>query len=99
MAALHADGSVDISIPGVGIYPRVARSAVRLLNGAPAPAFALMVDMVAPRFGEASKPASVLREQGYPRTYRGDGQEAHGYEGYEQLLDQLLAHTLQRLGG
>ncbi len=66
MAALHADGSVDISIPGVGIYPRVARSAVRLLNGAPAPAFALMVDMVAPRFGEASKPASVLREQGYP---------------------------------
>ena len=57
VAALHADGSVDISIPGVGIYPRVARSAVRLLNGAPAPA----------------------------------------YEGYEQLLDQLWAHTLQRL--
>jgi hypothetical protein len=96
VAALHADGSVDISIPGVGIYPRVARSAVRLLDGAPAPAFA---PMFAPRFGEASMPASVLREQGYPRTYRGDGQEAHGYEGYEQLLDQLLAHTLQRLGG
>jgi hypothetical protein len=35
VAALHADGSVDISIPGVGIYPRVARSAVRLLNDAP----------------------------------------------------------------
>ena len=40
VAALHADGSVDISIPGVGIYPRVARSAVRLLDGAPVPAFA-----------------------------------------------------------
>jgi len=30
---LHADGSVDINIPGVGIHPRVARSAVRLVRG------------------------------------------------------------------
>ena len=32
VAVLHADGSVDINIPGVGIHPRVARSAVRLGN-------------------------------------------------------------------
>ena len=31
VAVLHADGSVDINIPGVGIHSRVARSAVRLV--------------------------------------------------------------------
>ena len=33
VAVLHADGSVDINIPGVGIHSRVARSAVRLVPG------------------------------------------------------------------
>ena len=33
VAVLHADGSVDINIPGVGIHSRVARSAVRLVRG------------------------------------------------------------------
>ena len=53
VAALHADGSVDISIPGVGIRPRVARSAVRWLDGAPAPAFA---GSATPAPGHASTP-------------------------------------------
>ena len=37
VAVLHADGSVDINIPGVGIHPRVARSAVRLVRAPPPP--------------------------------------------------------------
>ena len=53
VAALRADGSVDINIPGVGIRPRVARSAVRWLDGAPAPAFA---GSATPAPGHASTP-------------------------------------------
>jgi hypothetical protein len=37
VAMLHADGSVDVNVPGVGTHSRVARSTVRLLEGTPPP--------------------------------------------------------------
>ena len=40
MCIRDRDGSVDINVPGVGIHPRVARSAVHLVHGQQAPLLA-----------------------------------------------------------
>jgi hypothetical protein len=42
VALLHADGSVDINVPGVGIHSRVARSAIQALSAEEVDEFGLL---------------------------------------------------------
>eukprot|EP00900_Chrysochromulina_parva_P022585 jgi/Chrpa1/4960/Chrysochromulina_OHIO_Genome00002465-RA len=62
VAMLHADGSVDVNVPGVGTHSRVARSTVRLLEGTPPPLpfGAPAAGLAAPKnaFGAPAAPAA-----------------------------------------